>query len=169
VLTFLRGCSSSCCCCFCCTGSGSIACCCCLDSAECVVLAAPAMQCWPSSVGLMHWLTALSRLLKELLWDKGTCKPLLLPQLLALLLVLSLALMGCRAGRSLGLGPKLAPVCCAGGLTCCCFSASGLCSAMSFCLKTLLLRRDCRESLIENVLFNNGPTAGRSSTDKEAL
>jgi hypothetical protein len=63
--------------------------------------------CWASSLGLRHWLTAVSKLLNEAppLEAVPLQDLLLLPQLLTLLLVLA-AVMGrkaglCKLGRAL--------------------------------------------------------------------
>lgn len=118
-----------------------------------MALAFPAMLCAASSsiVGLLQRLTALSRLLYDTLTDAGRPAVLLLPQLLALLPVLSivLVLIGCRTGLSLVDSCKV--------LSCCCMVDSSWLSAVAFCLNTLLLRRACSESWTENVLVRGGP------------
>jgi hypothetical protein len=122
----------------------------CFDSAACADLPGPAMAYRsPSSVGLRTWLTALSRLLQELLCEGCACTALLLPQLLALLAAPTLCcvLSGCSTGLSLTL---------TAGLTCCLGSCSGFggSTGSRACLNTLLLRSDCSESLTENVLVS---------------
>jgi hypothetical protein len=71
----------------------------------------------------------------------------LLPQLLALLMLDSTDVvpMGCRTGLSLGLGPMLL-LGWSRAVPCFVFAAAGLLLWSSACLKTLLLRKDCRES-----------------------